>query len=414
MSSNTSFAETSSGGMSLEVGSAILMEASTGQVLYSYNENEALPPASMSKMMTEYLVLDAIKSGAISWDETVVTSENAATTLPAGSRIFLAEGDRHTVEDLYIAMAIASANDATVALAEFVAGTEENFAHRMNEKAREIGLSEHAHFINSTGLNREHMVEKYRPTSIPGETLMTAKDAAILAVHILRDHPVMTDYSSIPYYQFRERDATPMENLNQMLEVWEEYNNFYTRTAYPGLDGFKTGYTVEAGYCFTGTAERDGMRLVTVVMNTDTRDKRFEETRKLMDYGFNNFEKRTIIPAKSEIDVLHTLPVTKGLEHEVSVVTEEGLEMMVRIEDTDENFSLEAVAVDEEHLEAPIQQGEILGTLTVTYDGYEKAEYTIHLVATDDVERAGWFRLFFRAIGDFFSSIFSGFGGSSE
>jgi D-alanyl-D-alanine carboxypeptidase (penicillin-binding protein 5/6) len=398
-------------GLSLEAGSAVLMEASTGQILYSNNENVALPPASMSKMMTEYLVLDAVEAGNIKWEDVVTTSENAATTI--GSRVFLAQGDKHTVKELYIAMAIASANDASVALAEFIAGSEENFADRMNAKAREIGLSDQAHFINATGLNREDMKEKYRPTTIQGETLMSAKDSALLALNILQDHPDATEYSKIPEHQFRERDKNPMVNLNRMLEGWANFNNFFTRTAYEGLDGFKTGHTNEAGYCFTGTAVRDGMRLISVVMNTASEEKRFEETEKLLNYGFNNFEKKTVLSAKTEIEQLNTVEISKGVESQVSLVTEEGLEWMIRKGDSDDKFIMEAAAVGKDQLVAPIKQGDVLGTVTITYkgDGMEKMEETINLVASEDAEKASWIRLLFRAIGNFFASIFNGIKG---
>lgn len=397
-------------GINVDATSAILIEASTGQILYSKNAHVPLPPASMSKMMTEYLVLDAIKNGTISWDDVVTTQHNAANTLYSGSRIWLAEGDKHTVEELYIAMAIASANDASVALAEYIAGTEEEFAKRMNQKAREIGLSEHAHFINATGLHREHMKEEYRPEDIPGETLLTAHDAAILAMNILRDHPNVTDYSSITYHQFRERDEKPMENLNAMLEAWEPYDNNYSRYAYKGADGFKTGYTEEAGNCFTGTAERDGVRLISVVMNSgEHSDKlhRFIETAKLFDYGFNNFEKRTILAAKSEWPELTTLSVAKGVESEVGLVTEEGIELIVNINDGDDAYQWELSVVNEEDLVAPIEKGEVLGTLHFTYHGVEKIERTVNLIATDDVEKAGWFKLLMRSIGNFFANIFN-------
>ncbi len=400
------------GGLQLDAGSAILIEASTGQILYKFNENEALPPASMSKMMTEYLVLDSIKNGHIHWDDVVTVGENAASTI--GSRIFLAQGDRHTVEELYIAVAIASANDASVALAEFIAGSEENFAQRMNEKAREIGLSEQAHFINATGLNRIDMKEKFRPTGIQGETLMTAKDAATLALNTLRDHPEATDYSSIAYHQFRPRDQTPMVNLNRMLEVWEEHNNLFTRTAYKGLDGFKTGHTREAGYCFTGTAERDGMRLISVVMNTESESKRFEETQKIMDYGFNNFEKRTILSAKSELKMASKVEITKGLDFEVALITNAGIELMMRKTDTEDDYTLVVSIVDDEERVAPIEEGQVLGTVIFTYDGVEPIQETIQLIAADSVERAGWFRLFMRGISDFFSIISDGIKGIFE
>lgn len=397
--------------LSVKAGAAILIEASTGQILYSKNADVPMRPASMSKMMTEYLVLDAIKAGTISWDDVVTTQKNAANTLYSGSRIWLAEGDKHTVRELYIAMAIASANDASVALAEYIAGTQEEFANRMNAKAREIGLSEHAHFINATGLNRDQMKEEFQPKSIPGETVMTAKDTALLALNLINDHPEVVEFSSIPYHQFRERDDAPMENLNAMLGAWEEYNNNYSRFAYEGADGIKTGYTDEAGYCFTGTAERDGMRLISVVMDTgkerSERFDRFTETAKLFDYGFNNFEKRTVLVAKSEYPPLNYAEVTKGVENEVGLVTDAGIELMVKVTDTDEDFIWEATLIEEEPIMAPVEQGEILGTLKFTYHGAETIERTVNLIATDDVEKAGWFKLLMRSIGEFFSNIFN-------
>lgn len=397
--------------LELKAGAAILIEASTGQVLYAKNADIPMRPASMSKMMTEYLVLDAIKAGTIGWDDVVTTQKNAANTLYGGSRIWLAEGDKHTVRELYIAMAIASANDASVALAEYIAGSQEEFSHRMNAKAREIGLSEHAHFINATGLNRDQMKEEFQPKTIHGETIMTAKDTALLAFHLIQDHPEVLEFSSIPYHQFRERDEQPMENLNAMLGVWEEYNNNYTRYAYEGADGIKTGFTDEAGYSFTGTAERDGMRLISVVMDVgkerEERFDRFVETAKLFDYGFNNFEKRTVLVAKSEYAPLSYAEVNKGVELEVPLVTDAGIELIVKVTDTDEDFIWKASLLEEEPIMAPIEQGQILGTLKFTYHGAETIERTVNLIATEDVEKAGWFKLLMRSIAQFFSNIFN-------
>jgi D-alanyl-D-alanine carboxypeptidase (penicillin-binding protein 5/6) len=392
--------------LQLDAGSAILMELETGQILYEYNADEALPPASMSKMMTEYLVLDAVKSGQISWDDVVTVRENAASVI--GSRIFLAEGDKHTVRELYIAMAIASANDASVALAEFIAGTEENFAQRMNEKAREIGLSEQAHFINATGLNRADMKEKFRPQSIQGETLLTAKDTALLALNLLRDHPEALEFSSITQHKFRARDDKPMTNLNWMLEDWEGISQALRKFAYPGMDGLKTGHTKEAGYCFTGTAERDGMRLISVVMNTKSEEKRFEETRKLMDYGFNNFQKKTVLAAKSEIDELKTVKISKGVKTEVPVVVESGVALVMRNGDSDEQIEISVEPLAEEQLVAPIKQGDVVGTVKVTYNGPVPVEKQVNLVAAADVEKGSWIRLFFRAVKNFFGDLFLG------
>lgn len=293
--------------LKLNANSAILMEASTGQILYEYNADKALPPASMAKMMTEYLVMEAIKSGKIDKTTMVTTSKYASEVI--GSQILLAEGEQATVDDMFSALSIYSANDAAVALAEHIGGTEENFAKMMNEKAKEFGLSEQAHFINATGLGRADL-GKYAPQNLQGETLLSARDAAIIAYNILKDHKEVLEYTKIPAKKFRERDTTPMINWNWML--WDNRNTTnFKRYAYEGLDGLKTGSTNEAGYCFTGTAERNGMRLISVVMGTETEPSRFEETRKVLDYGFTNFELKQVLGAKAEIDSMKTVNIKK-------------------------------------------------------------------------------------------------------
>lgn len=214
---------------------------------------------------------------------------------------------------MFSAMSIYSGNDASVALAEFLEGTEENFAKKMNEKAREMGMSQTANFINATGLSRADMKAPYVPKEIQGETLMTARDAAILAYNIVKDHKDVLDFTKIPSQKFRPTDKAPMVNWNWMLEGNKDILNF-KRYAYPGLDGLKTGHTNEAGWCFTGTAERDGIRLISVIMGAKTEPKRFEESRKVLDYGFNNFQLKQVLTAKSEIDSLKTVHIKKGVE----------------------------------------------------------------------------------------------------
>ena len=207
--------------------------------MYAIRSYYALPPASMTKMMSEYIVAEYVKQGKISWDDVVTTGKNASLT--KGSRIFLAEGDQHTVKDLYAAMAIGSANDATVALAEFVAGSEQEFVQLMNDEAKRMGMTT-AHFANSTGLDIKDMPEEFRT---PGdqETVMSAKDAAILARYIVTDHPDFNQFTSLQTYKFRERDKTPIVNLNWMLEANKDITNF-KKYAYEGLDGLKTGHTL--------------------------------------------------------------------------------------------------------------------------------------------------------------------------
>lgn len=387
--------------LKLEAKAAILIEASTGQVLYEYNADEALPPASMSKMMTEYLVMEAIKSGKLSWDEMVTTSKYASEVIGSGD--LLAEGEQASVRSLFEAMSIYSANDASVALAERVAGTEENFAKMMNDKAREMGLSPQAHFINATGLSRADL-KQYAPKELQGETLLTARDAALLAYYIIKDHKEVLEFTKIPQKKFREKDASPMVNWNWMLEGNKD--NLYLKSyAYPGLDGLKTGSTKEAGYCFTGTAERNGMRLISVVMNTPSEPKRFRETAKVLNYGFDNFELKQVVSANAEIDSLKTVNIKKGVLTSVPVVTEKPISIVAKKGAAAEEFKIAAAPVGEESLVAPIKKGQVLGTAKVTYNGTEQ---TVNLIAAQDVEKGSWFRLFFRAIKDFFVDLFNG------
>ncbi|WP_259392181.1 D-alanyl-D-alanine carboxypeptidase family protein [Paenibacillus thiaminolyticus] len=391
--------------LKLEVTSAILMEASTGQVLVNIDSNTPKPPASMTKMMTEYIVMEKVKNGELSWDEEVTTSEHASLT--RGSRIFLAQGDKHTVRDLYIAMAIGSANDATVALAERIAGTEKEFANLMNETAKKLGMTT-AHFINSTGLGREDMPEKFRPEGTD-ETVMSAMDVAKLVRAIVIKHPEFRDFTTIQEYKFRERDETPIQNLNWMLEANKNIPNF-KRYAYPGLDGMKTGFTNEAGNCFAGTAERDGMRLISVVMGTDINDKgkRFVETAKLLDHGYNNYEVQTVVAPKQAVDGVAAAPIKKGVSTEVPVVPETGVNFAVaKGASTEGKVTHEEMLTPANELVAPIKNGQKVGTITFTYkdNGLEQKK-TVNLIASEEVEKGSWWRLFFRAIGEFFVDLF--------
>jgi len=392
----------------LEVSSAVLIEAETGQVLFAMNKDEPRPPASMAKMMTEYVVLEAIKSGRLSWSDTVVISEYADSVTGSGG--LLAAGETYTVEDLFKNMSIFSGNDASVALAERIAGSEEAFAHMMNDKAREIGLSENTYFINATGLPRADMKDN-APASLPGETMMTAHDAAKLARRIVLDHPEMLEYSSMTEAYLKPNDERyRMINWNWMLEGWKSYNNNFTPFAYEGLDGLKTGHTSAAGYCFTGTAERGGIRLISVVMNAASERKRFEETKKLLDYGFENFEKKTVLLPKAEIQELATVPVSKGKVKEVGVVTDQGVEFLVEKGTGPEKFTITVEVAGEEERTAPISKGQVVGKVTVSYaapDG-QTLEKTVNLVTSDEVEKANWFVLLMRGIGEFFKDLISG------
>lgn len=392
--------------LGLAVKSAVLLEPTTGEVILSVDAGTALPPASMTKMMTEYIVAEQVKQGKMKWEDTVTVSKNAAAQV--GSRVFLAEGDQHTVKELYIAMAIGSANDATVALAETVAPTEQEFVKLMNSEAKRMGMKT-AHFANSTGLDIADMPDGTRPAD-GKETVMSALDAATLAKYIVTDHPDFSDFTKLPSYQFRPGANGKIDNLDWMLESNASVPNLKAY-AYKGLDGLKTGHTNAAGNNFTGTAVRDGMRLISVVMGTDVKNQgsRFVETRKVLDYGFNNFEIKQMVAANQAIEGEEPIAVTKGKEETVSYETAKAISFVVP-KGADAS-GLKVQTSLESGLEAPVAKGDKVGTATYTYQAAGMAQpqtKTVDLVASADVEKAGWFKQLMRAIGGFFSDLFEG------
>jgi D-alanyl-D-alanine carboxypeptidase (penicillin-binding protein 5/6) len=274
----------------------------------------------------------------------------------------------------------------------------------MNDTAVKLGLSKGAHFINTSGLDRVDL-GKYAPASIPGETTFSARDAALIAYHLINEHKEILEFTKIPAKKFRETDKNPMINWDWMLEGNANNVNF-KKFVYPGLDGLKTGHTDNAGYCFTGTAEQNGMRLISVVMGIkSSRDNSFLETKKLLDYGFTNFELKQVIPAKSEVAELKEVPVRKGVKTKVPVVTEKAISFMVKKGTTDEAFKREAQANEESRIVAPLKQGDPVGTYTVTYNNVTQK---VNLVAKEEMKKGSWIRLFFRAVKNFFADLFSG------
>ncbi|MFC5529778.1 D-alanyl-D-alanine carboxypeptidase family protein [Cohnella yongneupensis] len=399
------------GAVQVQANAAFLMDADSGQVMYQYDADTPRPPASMAKMMTEYLVNKAVKEGRLAWDQTITVGDNAALQDRRGSIIYLAKGEKYTIKDLYDAMAIFSANDATVQLAEAVSSTEEEFAKLMNETAAQLGMT-NAHFINSTGLSRSMMPEGYKAESLEGETVMSARDTATLAYTILKEYPETLQTAKIVEKKFRARDKEPMLNWNYMLE--ENLSNPYLKKfAYQGVDGLKTGHTDEAGNCFTGTALINGTRLIAVVMGVpgNSKDgKRFLETAKLFDYGFHGFEKQTILEAKAVIPTFETLKVKKGKSKKVNVVTATDLTLLVP-KGSKTTPEIVEVKPTQDPLMAPIKIGDKVGTATYKYKDpstLEDKTVTVDLIAAEDVGKASWWRMLFRAIGDFFASLFNG------
>jgi len=402
----------------INVDAAILIDADTGKILYEQNADAALGIASMTKMMTEYILLDAIDEGTITWDQeyrvtdyTYTVSQNRAL-----SNVPLRKDGTYTIGELYEAMAIYSANAATIAIAETIAGTETEFLNLMNKKAEELGL-ENYKFVNATGLNNGDL-NGMQPagTGPEDENVMSATDVAKLAYHLLKDHPDVLETSSIPKKTFREGtdDAIQMENWNWMLPglVFE----------YQGVDGLKTGTTNFAGSCFTGTAERNGTRLIAVVMNAvneygidPVKKARFDAAAKLFDYGFGQFSKQEIVPANYVFEDKKNISVTKGKEDKVAIGVKEPISIVVKSSEKD--LYKPKLILDKDTLEAKVDKGTVVGKVVVertegTDYGYiDGKEFSTDVVTTETVERSGWFSLMFQAIGSFFASIWSGITG---
>lgn len=404
--------------------SAIIVDGETGKVLYQQNADSLLGIASMSKMMTEYILLDAIKHGKVKWDQQYSVSELAYKISQNRnlSNVPLRRDGKYTVKELYQAMAIYSANAATIALAEVIAGSETNFVKMMNDKAKQLGLKNYK-FVNSTGLNNsDYFGEQPAGTRADEENVMSAYSVAQLAFRLIHDFPDVLKTASIPTKKFREGtdDEIKMDNWNWMLPTL-----IY---GYQGMDGLKTGTTDFAGACFTGTAMRDGKRFITVVQNakdangaTSDKKARFEETRKMMDYAFSNFSKEEIVPSHFQVKGHKTLPVIKGKEDSVKIYSKSAIDMMV-LNGEKQNYQPELVLDKNKinkkgELTAPIKKGETIGYLTIKSKKGDKLSYLnsqgeksikVDVVAAQDVEKANWFVLMMRGVGSFFGDVWGG------
>ena len=269
---------------------AVLMEKTTGQMLFAQNEHEKLEPASVTKIMTLLLTMDAIDSGALAYDDVVTVSANAAGM--GGSQVFLAEGEQITVEELLKCVCVSSGNDAAVALAEKVAGVTELFVEQMNNRARGLGMDD-THFANPTGLTAAgHVTSAY--------------DIALMSCELLTKHPDIRNFTTIWTDSIRN-GTFDLANTNKLIR-W-----------YDGATGLKTGYTASAGYCISATAEREGMELIAVVMKGETSDKRNTDAKALLNYGFSAY---TLVSAAPE-EPLPALPVTMGEAEQVGLTLPE-------------------------------------------------------------------------------------------
>jgi serine-type D-Ala-D-Ala carboxypeptidase (penicillin-binding protein 5/6) len=402
--------------LNLQGESAILIEADTGKILFQKYPDLMLPPASMTKMMTEYLVLEAVAQGKISWEQTTSISEHVYTISQdrSLSNVPLRKDGQYSVKELYESMAIYSANAATIALTELIAGSETNFVKMMNDKAAQLKLPDYK-FVNSTGLNNSDMRGQHpQGTGANEENMLSARSTALLAYHLINDYPEVLDTASIPFKVFREgtSDAIDMPNWNYMLPGLSQ--------EYPGVDGLKTGMTDLAKNCFTGTAVKDGMRLISVVMKSPTRTSRFTDTKKVFDYGFSNFTVKELYPADFQIEDASELSVVKGKEETVEIKTTEPLKVVLKIGEEDlykpVYYLNKELFTEDNELTAPIEKGDKIGYMTIEYSGNQSYGFItddgekierVDVVTTTEVEKAGWFTLMLRSIGEFFANIWA-------
>jgi serine-type D-Ala-D-Ala carboxypeptidase (penicillin-binding protein 5/6) len=403
--------------LNINADAAILIDAKTGKVLYGKNPDKVLGIASMTKMMTEYLLLEAVAEGRVKWDQEYAVSEYVYNVSQdrSLSNVPLRRDGTYTIQELYEAMTIYSANGATIAIAETIAGSESNFVKMMTDKANELGLKDFK-FVNSSGLNNSDLKGMHTVGGAEEENLMSARATAKLAYHLINDYPEVLETTSIPSKTFRKGtdDAIEMDNWNWMLpELVFKYE---------GVDGLKTGTTDFAGYCFTGTATRDGDRYITVVMNAKgeggegTYKSRFDETRKMLDYAFSNFSSEEILPKNYQVKGNKTLPVVKGKEGQVKISTKEALELVIK-KGEKENYKpvlvLDKKLLNEDgELTAPIKKGDRVGYVTIeSKDGQpiqfldDKNAVQVDVIAAESVEKANWFVLSMRAIGGFFGDV---------
>ena len=345
--------------LTLDAPSALLMEKQTGTVLFAKDEHTPREPASVTKVMTLLLTMEAIDSGALSYDDTVTGSAHAASM--GGSQIWLKEGEQMRVEELIKAVCVVSGNDAAVALGEHLAGSEEAFVERMNARAKELGMND-THFLNCTGLPAEgHVTSAY--------------DIALMSRELILHHPDIRRFTTIWMDSLRGGESL-LVNTNKLVRF------------YPGATGLKTGSTSSAKYCISATAEKDGMELIAVVLGGSTSDKRFADAKALLNYGFAAY---TLLPVVPE-SPLPAVPVTLGARRQVQAVLPQGSVLL--LEKNRANALTQSLTLSEA-VEAPVEQGDTLGSLDLfTADGTLLS--SLPLLAGESVARLTWRQLFCR------------------
>ena len=338
--------------------SAFLMDVATGTVLHEVNAHEKLPPASVTKVMTMLLIMEAIADGRLGWDDMVTASETAASK--GGSQIYLKEGETMSVTDMLKSIAVSSANDCACAMAEHLCGSEEAFVEKMNQRAQELGM-EDTHFVNCTGLDDGPAGKEH---------LTSAHDIAIMSRQLLKYHPEITKFTTIWMDTVRDGQFG-LSNTNKLVRF------------YDGATGLKTGFTSAAGYCLSASAKREEMTLVAVVMGAATSKDRFNACKALLDYGFANY---CLVQPEAEI---LSVPVKLGQEKQVRAIPGQDTQLLI---EKAQKSSISTTTELEEQVLAPVSKGQRLGTMTIRSGEQVLAE--IPLVAEQTVAKRTFGELF--------------------
>lgn len=348
--------------------SAIMIEASTGEILFQKNKDEKLSPASMTKMMSMLLIMEEIENGNLKWNEMITTSEKASSM--GGSQIFLKVGEKMTVEDLLKGVAIASGNDAVVALAERVSGSEEQFVKRMNTRAKDLGLK-NTNFINATGLTADNHYS-------------SAYDMSLIAKELVK-HEKILEFTSTYEDYLRKDTKSPfwLVNTNRLVRFKE------------GVDGLKTGFTDEAGYCLTATMKKDNMRLITVVMKEENTSKRSADTTKMLDYGFNIYMVQTILDEKTTIE---KKKVELGKTLITEIVPKENITILNKKSDDQKNITYKT---NINKIIAPVKKGDKVGTIDIIEDN--NIISTIDATVKEDISKANILTIYLRNLKEIIS-----------
>ena len=352
--------------------SGLLMDADTGKIIFEKDKNKKVAVASMTKMVAQIIILENIESGKIKWSDIVTVSKNAADM--GGSQIYIAEGEKISVEDLMKGISMASGNDATVAMAEYISGSEAKFVELMNKKVKELGLK-NTQFKNSTGLDEDgHYSSAY--------------DMAVIARELVMNHPDILNFSSV-YEDYLREDTDEkfwLVNTNKLVRFYE------------GSDGLKTGHTDNAGYCLAATAKRDGLRLIAIVLGESNATTRNNETMELLDYGYQNLKVNKL---KNKGDIVKKVKLDKADSEIVDIVLKDDLLVTENVGDSDKEYDFE---VELDNLNLPLNVGDVVGKIVV-YEGTKKVK-SVDLTVNKDINALGFIKLILNEIVDLVAGEF--------